>query len=403
MASRFSILLTGILLSASLLRAQDTIPAPVMEAIRPAYRPLAEMLAVSRFQIPTLGNHVELITNGEQYLYSLTTDILNARQSINMEYFAFRRHPESDYVRIGLALKGLEKLDVRYIVEDLMQFTKRRSYFDNLKLAGVGIQHYPLFPLNPRNHQKIVTIDGKTGYMGGMNIARQYFYEWNDTHLRIQGPAVSSMEGIFVKMWRITGGQLFSVNPPAPPFEDGVTIQIVADKPYWHHWNMQAYIWALDHAQSYFYAKTPYFSPPAKLREALRRAAARGVDVRLVLPNPKTLDEAIMAPINQSYYRGLVRGGVKIYESNGIFDHSKVFVCDDYLSSVGSVNMDGRAMLFNHEVNAYFYDEALSGQIKAMILQALENSTEVTLEDIDGRPLAYKIWCNILRIAGPLL
>ena len=390
-------LLSAALLFCGSVCAQEQIPDEVLAAIREDYRPMAQLLAAKPEQVPTIGNRVQVISDGEEKLGLLIADIMNARSSVNMEYFIFENDEGSRLVRTALKLKALDGLDVRFILEDFRQGTLPRSYFDSMADSGVQLCHYPILPFNTRNHQKVVTIDGLIGYTGGMNIARHYFYLWHDTDVRIQGPAVASLDGVFAEMWKHVHGRDYTPHVPMEPFADGIPVQIVSDWPYKYHYNLQAYIWALDHAQTYFYAKTPYFAPPKELLDALKNAVARGVDVRLVIPAPELQDEPIMIPINCSYFRELLEAGITLTYSTGRFDHSKIFACDDYLSSIGSVNMDGRSFNINHEDNAYFYDEGLTLQVKELILQSEREGDPITMDYVNSYTLGLKFLCGILH------
>ena len=378
-------------------RAQESIPDEVLAAIRDDYRPMAELLAVKPGQVPTIGNRVRVIIDGEEKLGLLIADILSARSSVNMEYFIFVNDEGSRLVRTALKLKALDSLDVRFILEDMRQAFTPSAYYDSMAEAGVQLCHYPFFPINTRNHQKVVTIDGAVGYTGGMNIAGKYFYEWHDTDVRIEGPAVASLDAVFAEMWKHVHGRDYAPPTPAAPFPDGIPVQIVADGPSGNHYNLQAYIWALNHAQSYFYAKTPYFAPPKELLDVLKNAAARGVDVRLVLPAPELMDEPVMVPVNASCYRELLEAGIRLSFSEGRFDHSKIFACDDYLSAIGSVNMDGRSLLINHEDNAYFYDEGMALQVKELILRSEREGEPITLDYVNSFTPGFRFLCALLR------
>ena len=187
--------------------SQETDTSAVIGEIRPQFRPLARMFSTSEAQFPTSGNTVQIIKDGLEKLDLLAVDMMEAEDYIHMEYFEFFRDPGSRLVRLAMNLRGEDSLEVRYIVEDFMDLTKSVNYFGSMRRHGVEVGHYSLLHLNRRNHQKIVVIDGKIGYTGGMNIGNHYFYSWKDTHLRLTGPCVESLENHYSDMWKRVGGK----------------------------------------------------------------------------------------------------------------------------------------------------------------------------------------------------
>lgn len=179
-------------------------------------------------------------------------------------------------------------------------------------------------------------------------------------------------------------------------------IQIVPDEPEsrWPNIHMGA-VWAVQHARKYIYIQTPYFVPPEPMLQALQSAALSGVDVRVMVP--KKADLFFMGPANRSYFSECLEAGVRIYERSGRFIHSKTFVSDDYLSEIGSANMDFRSFNIDYELNAYIYDTTAAKVNKAIFLKDMEASEEVTLKDWESRPWTQKIGQKIVRLFAALL
>ncbi|MBQ3881458.1 MAG: hypothetical protein II730_03080 [Bacteroidales bacterium] len=398
-----------------------------IDKIKPLYRPLAQMFSVSPEQYPTAGNTVHVITDGLEKLDLLGVDMMEAKDYIHMEYFEFFRDPGSRLVRMAMNLRGEDSLEVRYIVEDFMDLTKSVNYFGSMKKHGVEVGHYSLLRLNRRNHQKIVVIDGKVGYTGGMNIGNHYFYSWDDTHLRLTGPCVESLEGHFQRLWDLSGGKkkpsvatstidemVGEKGSPSTDFahrgdsdpeyavHNDAIVQIVASHPGKSHMIMDGYIWLLDNCKDYILLQTPYFTPPKQVREAMKRAVERGVEVCLVLPDKS--DMHIVDPANKSYYKECLENGVKIYQSSGKFNHSKLFVCDDYVSSVGSANVDGRSMKINHELNTYMYDPEIAAHVKGLIQHEIDSKcVEISMEDVESWSCGRRFVNGLARILAPQL
>ena len=374
------ILIAGLTLSAHGVFAQ----APIREE----YLPLARMLSTSPESVPTEGNSVEFIEDGDHLVFSLIQDILQARKSVHVQFYEFTT--ELHIVRSALKLKAMDGADVLFIAEDLHQ---RPHFINGMKDCGVRVLHYRPQAGHHRNHRKIVVIDGTVAYAGGSNLEASNIYEWDDTNIRITGPSVLSLDETFMKMWRHLGGGAPAWADERVPGQGSVVIQSVADAPLdGKTLNLDAYLWALDNAKEYFHARTPYFAPPRKLRDAMKRAAARGVDVKIIIPDRS--DFRWMDAVNRTYVEELADAGVKIYFREDVFDHSKVFVSDGYLSSIGSVNLDNQSLRRNYENNLYFYDESMAREMEARFSSALSGSRELS---------AGEGSVGLLRIVAPLL
>ena len=364
-----------------------------------------------------------------------------------------------------LMQKAREGVKVRFIHENIANIVIRPKYYNEMKEAGVEVEKFtkPRWPLvnlvtqlNYRDHRKIVVIDGKIGYTGGMNISDDYFVRWRDTHMRITGNAVAGLQYSFLNSWITADGKVdndFSKYFPMckdseeadatltdktrknidTEFIDtendtegnGIAealakapiqsldmnfklkgmdklIQIVPDEPEsrWPNIHMGA-VWAVQHAKKYIYIQTPYFVPPEPMLQALQSAALSGVDVRVMVP--KKADLFFMGPANRSYFTECLEAGIKIYERSGRFIHSKTFVSDDYLSEIGSANMDFRSFNLDYELNAYIYDVTAAKVNKAIFLKDMEASKEVKLEEWEQRPWYQKFSQKVIRLFAALL
>ena len=384
------------------------------------YRPLARLLAHDAYLTPVGGNSLEIITTGHRKYELLLEDLRNARESIHMEYFHFGADLGSKAIREVLLQKAREGVKVRFINENVANFPISARYYDTMKKSGVEVVKFTnprhhlvnfITRLNYRNHRKVVVIDGKIGYTGGMNINDHYFLTWRDTHLRITGGAVAQLQFIFMDSWLTAGGQLDrplpayfpepSIPPEEAPLRDKV-MQIVPDEPDDPLPVLQmSYVWGLANARDYFYIQTPYFVPPEPVMDALKTAAAGGVDVRVMLP--EHVDTFFMGPANRSFYRECIEAGVRIFERKGEFIHSKTFVSDDYLSSIGTANLDPRSFSINYEDNAYIYDRETALLNKEIFLKDLEICQEITLDTVDGWSRLRQFGQKLIRLFSPLL
>ena len=388
------------------------------------------------------GNDFEIITSGKRKFDQLSKDILEAKESIHMEYFKFGNDKGGKAIKEILMRKAREGVKVRFILENIANFPIRPRYYNDMKEAGVEIvrftnprSHFLKFvtSLNYRNHRKIVVIDGRVGYTGGMNLNDNYFERWRDTHLRISGPAVASLQYAFLDSWLTGGGTLdrplIEYYPaaassggstaslcPSTPLRDrkalplasqseapvGKLMQIVPDEPDLEIPMLKySYEWIIQHARKYIWLQTPYFVPPEPVLDAMKIAALSGVDIRIMLP--ERADNFITRPANKAYYEEILSAGVRLFLRQGEFIHAKTIVCDDYLSSIGSANIDSRSFDINYEINTYIYDEQTALECKAIYEADLEKSRELTLEEWSRRPWYNRLAESVIRLFAPLL
>ena len=383
--------------------------------IRPEYKGLVDILSLNRVQVPLLGNSVEVMRGMRKY-ESLMADMAAARESIHMEYYEFPRDEIPQKVRGRLMEKALEGLDVKVLVENVTNMKVPMSDYREMGASGIELRFFDpfmrplrfIFRLNHRNHQKIAVIDRNIGYIGGMNMSDVYFKTWMDTHLRVEGPAAAvGIDGVFWNMWQKAGTEEYTAFADTVQYPSaskiGKIVQVVSEGPFDGHLTMEnSYVWLLDNTTDYFYARTPYFSPPKDVLDAMKRAAMRGVDVRLIVPGVS--DIPIMDYVNRSFFRTCIGSGIKVYTSRGAFNHSKTFVTDDYVTSIGSVNLDYRSLRINYEDNAFIYDQPVAGQMKDEFEAACANICDpVTLQDVKNRSFLQKVKQGLSKLLVPLM
>ncbi len=389
--------------------------------VREDFRPLASMMGRDTYPTVSSGNNFEIITRGRRKFDLLREDIMAAKEYIHMEYFKFGNDEGGKAIKELLMRKAKEGVKVRFILENIANFPIRPRYYNDMRKAGVEVvrftnprSHFLKFvtSINFRNHRKIVVIDGNIGYTGGMNINDNYFNRWRDTHLRITGPAVASLQYAFLDSWLTAGATLdrplIDYYPSASPTNAfptaaaGKLMQIVPDEPDLPlPMLMYSYEWAIQHAKKYIWLQTPYFVPPEPVLDAMKIAALSGVDIRIMLP--ERADNFITRPANRAYYEEILTAGVRLFLRQGEFIHSKTFVCDDYLSSIGSANIDSRSFDINYEINTYIYDEQTARECKKIYEADLEQSRELTLEEWSQRPWHNRLAESVIRLLSPLL
>lgn len=377
------------------------------------FQPLTMLLARGGRPSVSLSTP-QIITSGKDKYNMLMSDLICAKESIHMEYFHFGIDKSSRKIRQVLMEKARQGVKVRFINENIANRPIPNLYFRSMRKAGVEVVNFSdsrfsllrfLMTLSYRDHRKIVVIDNRIGYTGGMNINDHYFYQWRDTHLRLTGEAVASLQYAFLDTWLASGGQLhsavnsffFHLDKPSCGQSLGTLTQITPDDPTSPEpVLLTAYEWILNHAQKYVWFQSPYIAPPPSLISAMRHAAQRGVDVRVMVP--EHCDTAIMRPINKSYYAELTEAGVQFYVRSGEFMHSKTIVCDDYLSCVGSANLDYRSFGIDYEINTFFYDRAVALRQKQIFENDLPICRLIIAAEAHPTP-----WQRLMRHLAPIV
>jgi len=394
--------------------------------VREEYAPLVRLLSREVNPSVSKADSVEIIIKGKRKYDLLMEDLANAKESIHMEYFHFGIDRGSKAIRDMLMKKASEGVTVRFLNENIANLPIHPSYYNSMRKAGVQVRKFTntrgiltlIAMLNYRNHRKIVVIDGKIGYTGGMNINDNYFLRWRDTHLRLTGDAVASLQYIFLDSWLSSKGTLdtplkdhfpmlkgLSAPPPSTegdlPLQRDKLVQIVPDEPdvSWPVIQM-SYEWVLLRAKKYVYMQTPYFIPPEPVLDAIKTAAMGGTEVCLMIS--KKADNFIVGLINESYYEECLKAGVRIFLREGAFSHAKTFVSDDYLSCIGTANMDFRSFQLAYEVNSYIYDTETAKVNRDLFLRETAQCVELSYRSWSQRPLWRKLLQHLFRLFAPL-
>ena len=371
---------------------------------RRKYTPSAQLNELKQplsIEHATHGNIIDTYTNISQMIPQLLHDIDRAKEYVFFQFFKFENDPLGVEIQEALINKAQDGVPVYVIYDAFPGAIVDHSFFHEMQLYGVEVHRYnPIFPLpsaysNNRNHRKIVVIDGKIGYMGGMNIAQRYLTgvhggAWRDTHLRITGTACQDLQQVFLDDWRklssaadIDLSTLYlgradttstTQTQPAKGAQPAQSaIQIIASDPEDSQSPiLQAMIQMADSAKKYLYIQSPYFLPPKELQHALCQAAKRGVDVRLMIP--KRGDRSIfISYASRSYLKPLLESGIKVFFHNTGFIHAKMLVADNKITTVGSTNIDFRSFMQSSEVNAFVYDTLFAQQMRQIFEQDMRH------------------------------
>ncbi|MBN2166505.1 MAG: cardiolipin synthase [Marinilabiliaceae bacterium] len=380
-------------------------------------RNIVQLLLNNSSSIFTVGNKVKILINGESTFDSIIEAIQLAKCFIHLEYYIFEDDEIGRRIKNLLIEKSLSGVEVRVIVDDVGSWELKTNFFKELRLAGIEIEsflkvRFPWFTskVNYRNHRKIVVVDGLIGFMGGINIADRYlngseeYGIWRDTHLKVEGDAVKMLQTIFLIDWYFVKQiELADLKyfPSKEPFGD-TSMQITASGPD-SDWPaiMMGIFEAIASAENYVYIATPYFMPSESVLMAIKSASMGGVDVRILIPFKS--DAFITLLSSRSYIKELLEAGVKVYQYERGFLHSKTLVVDDLIASIGSANMDFRSFEQNYEVTSFIYDEMIAQQLRQIFMDDLRYSSQIILEVWSQRSVWQKSKESFARLFSPLL
>ncbi|MCY1723443.1 cardiolipin synthase [Prolixibacteraceae bacterium Z1-6] len=364
----------------------------------------------------TTGNQLKLLKDGTHTFEAIFSAIEAARHHIHLEYYIFSDDKIGTRLKELLVKKRAQGVEVRIIVDDVGSWDLRKKYFADLRNKGIEI--YPFmevrFPrltsrVNYRNHRKIIVIDGKTGFLGGINIADRYIDgapklgHWRDTHLEIKGDAAACLQVIFTADWYFVSKRNIYGYKYFPKFTEasGTPVQIAASGPD-YDWEAiaQAFFSAITNARKKVYLVTPYLMPPPTLLFALQTAALSNIDVRIIIPEKS--DSRISKWASFSYVEKLLEAGVRIFFYKKGFIHSKYMLVDDVFSTLGTSNFDFRSFETNFETNAFIYNSEFSQKLEAHFMDDLQNSREIKLEQWHQRSSFFKVRESLAHIISPM-
>ena len=365
----------------------------------------------------TFNNEVKILNNGAQTFTEMLKAIEGAKDHVHMEYFIIKDSEIGRKFQRALVKKAKEGVKVRLIYDGVGSWRLKKDFIEPMKDAGVEVGVFlpvtlPFFGsrLNYRNHRKILVIDGKVGFTGGLNIGDEYLGRdktlgfWRDTHVKILGEANYVLQTIFLKDWYFVKNEELD-DPryfPRQGYQGEKAVQILSGGPdmYWHT-IQQAYFTAITAARKSVYITTPYLVPDEGILMALKTAGLRGVDVRILLPS--VADHRTVFWASQSHFKELLESGVKIYQYQKGFIHSKIIMADDQMTSIGTANFDNRSLELNFEVNAFIYDEKITKRVKGDFFHDLRQSKRINLEAYEKRPKRIRIKESAARLLSPIL
>lgn len=370
------------------------------------------------------GNKVELLVDGRETYRAMLAAIAGAKDHINLETYILEDDSVGRRFAAALLARQAEGVQVNLIYDGAGSFATPKAFFQHLADQGVRVLEFnPINPLtarkgwdvNRRDHRKLMIVDGRVAFVGGVNISAVYSSRssrkrlkgvapaprlpWRDTHLRIEGPVVSEFQRLFVETWTRQRGPGLPARTyfPEPADAGGEAVRAIGSSPEEPYSLIYAtLVSAINSAENEVFLTNAYFVPDPQLLAALKNAASRGVDVRLLLPGES--DSALVFHAGRAYYRELLRAGVRIFERQAAFLHSKTAVIDGVWSTVGSTNLDWRSFLHNQEINAVVLGTDFGERMRARFREDLQASNAITLETWDRRGLGTRIKERLARL-----
>ncbi len=382
------------------------------------HKELIQLFVNQNFALPFKNNETDVYVSGYEFFPALLAEISKATHHIHIISYIIDDDPLGRLLRDALIDKARKGIEVRLLFDDVGSWKTPNRFFEQMREEGIEVHpfmpvRFPAFTgkVNYRNHRKIIVIDGKVGFIGGMNLAQRYVkghkgIMWRDTHVKISGAAVYGLQRAFLIDWFHADRTLITDRkyyPDTTITPNNNLIQIVTSSPtnVWEELE-QGYIKILLSAKRYVYMETPYFLPTEPIFFAMRTAALSGVDVRLMV-SLKT-DSKLVQMASRSYLTQTIQAGVKVICYEEGFNHTKLLVADDNVATIGSANIDFRSFENNFEANAFFYDKSMAQRIKDIFLT--DETKCVPLEkikEINHKSFIYRLWESVVRLLSPLL
>ncbi len=406
---------------------RDLINRVINKIENPEYIPLIELLAKNSYSPLFVDNDITLFKDGTEKFKCLKDELNKAKHHIHLEYYIVKSDDIGTEIKNLLIKKASQGVKVKFIIDRVGSIKMKRSAIKELRDAGVEIIQYSYFlapllraintQINYRNHRKVVVIDGRVGFVGGINIGDEYLGKgklgyWRDTHIMVKGDFVLGLQASFLDDYftiKRTDGEYF-INKneakyyfPEPLKSSKQMMQLVRSGPDSEFPAiMQGILKMVTMAKKNIYITTPYFVPTESIMEALKIAALGGIDVKIIFPGK--YDHILVYYASRTYLAELIKCGAKIYfYSNDSFIHSKVMTIDGKIATVGTANMDIRSYELNYEINAVIYDNNKTNELDKQFLEDLKRSKEIFVEDFESVPKLNKVLEATARVFSSLL
>jgi cardiolipin synthase len=349
------------------------------------------------------NNRAVLLQNGDEFFPAMLDAIRSARASVNMEMFIFNKGKIAREFADAMAAKAREGVEVRLLLDDWGSHPHELA--DLMEKAGVKLRWYKplriysIYKIGKRTHRKILTIDGRIGFTGGVGIDDRWVgdarnpKEWRETMVRVEGPVVAQLQSVFMEDWVHTTGEVLHGERQFPSIPDAGAMlaqTISSSRTDSSSKAKLLYYMAIQAARKSILIENAYFVPDRQIRRGLVHAVARGVEVRVIVPGPH-IDIPVIRMASRFFYGELLDGGVQMFEYQPTMIHNKVMIVDGIWTTIGSINFVNRSMKKNAEANVAIYDRGFASIVEKMFLADLEKSEAFTRKKWKKRGLLARL------------
>ncbi|NLK67464.1 MAG: cardiolipin synthase [Campylobacteraceae bacterium] len=387
--------------------------------LSPDAREVVSLLYNSEKTLPSLNESYEIYSDGKSAFDALLKDIMEAKETIFMEYFIWRSDALGVKIKDALVKKAKEGVKIKIIFDGVGSFfTISRRYKRELEKAGVEFFYFlniktSLLKLNYRNHRKMTIVDGRILHSGGMNLGLEYitggrrFKSWRDTNFRIVGDMALYYLTVFATDWLNSGGKFnFDIFEELIKnrkiLENGYLMQLSSSGPDSAYPSLKyLYTRFITNAKKEILIQSPYFIPNTSILQQLKIAALSGVKIKLMTTGVP--DKRIPYWVADTFIEELLIAGIEVYRYETGFFHAKAMCYDDEICTIGTCNFDSRSFDIHYEINTVFYDKRIASEFKEQFSKDLENCRKLTLEKYQNQGIFYKVRNSIFRLISPLL
>jgi len=364
----------------------------------------------------TCYNKSRLLIDGQETFRSIFEGIESAERYILLQFFIVKDSAVGRELQSKLIQKAGENIKVYFLYDEIGSHKLPENYLRDMQIAGIVTSAFHTtkgktnrFQLNFRNHRKIVVVDGKIAYVGGHNVGDEYlgkhpkFGAWRDTHVKIEGPTVQFIQFCFVEDWYWATKGIPELNwEPCRAADGREKALVIASGPADRLETCGLmFVQAINEARERVWIASPYFVPDLQILSALKLAALRGVDVRILLP--EKADHRTVYLASFSYYQNTLPLGIKIYRYTAGFMHQKVFLIDSRCAAVGTANLDNRSFRLNFEITLLNYDSFFIKEVETMLSNDFARSQPATMDDYIRRSFLFKLAVRSARLLAPIL
>ncbi len=376
-----------------------------------AFEKAAQMLGGLPF---TKGNDLELLIDGEQTFERIFEVIKQAENYLCVNFFIVKNDQLGTRFQQALIERAKAGVKVYFLFDEIGSHKLPRRFLREMRNAGIECRSFGInrfwwsrFQLNFRNHRKIVVADGKTAFIGGLNVGDEYmgrdkrFGEWRDTHMKMRGPVVQAVQLVFLEDWFWASGLIPDLHWDTRPEEANQIAAVIPTGPADPADSWQLVVAeAANSSRKKLWIATPYFVPDEGVLTALQTAALRGVDVRILIP--ERADHLLVWLSAFSYYEQVLPYGVKLFRYQRGFLHEKVMLIDSRLAAVGTANLDNRSFRLNFEITGFSPDPKFVSEVETMLQNDFRNAEMVKIEEFTGKSFFFRAACRAARLLAPI-